>query len=66
MPHYNNRQRLISLDQSDLEEFLDNRGLDSIIFRNNFVFNYTDTKSYAFIEHVWSHGDRLYKLSRKY
>jgi hypothetical protein len=66
MPYYNNRQTILNFNKQQLEEFLEKRDLDSIIFRDNFIFNPVDTENYVFIEHIWSHGDRLFKLSRKY
>tara|TARA_R100001443_G_C3223787_1_gene146636 strand:+ start:55 stop:384 length:330 start_codon:yes stop_codon:yes gene_type:complete len=66
MPYYNNRQRVKRLDKKELQSFLEKRNLDTIIFRENFIFNNVDTEDYFFIEHVWGHGDRLFKLARKY
>lgn len=66
MPYYNNRQRIIRLNKNSIEEFLESRNLDSVTLRENFKFTYVDTEEYAFVEHVWSHGDRLFKLSRRY
>lgn len=66
MPVYNNRQVTRVLNKQDVEEFLESRNLDQVVFRNNFIFNYVETEQYAFIEHVWSHGDRLFKIARQY
>lgn len=66
MPYYNNRQRIIRLNKNTIEEFLEARDLDTIVLKENFSFTYVDTEEYAFIEHIWGHGDRLFKLSRRY
>ena len=59
-------EKIIRLGKKKIEEFLESRNLDSALLRRNFFFSYVDTEEYAFIEHVWSHGDRLYNLSRRY
>ena len=67
MPKYTTRQRKINLDKQTLEELLDQRDLESIQIYKNYVFsdNYKG-KRYMVVEHVWSHGDKLYKLAERY
>ena len=66
MASYSNRQKKITIGKEFLEEFLEQRGLNEIVFYDNFIFKDFDEDSYSFIEHVWSHGDKLYKLAQRY
>ena len=66
MPIYSNRQTLLTKTNQEIEHFLDKRGLDKIVFFQNFSFSRSDNDTYQFIEHVWGKGDRLYKLAREY
>lgn len=66
MPKYYNDQEKV-LQKKRLFELLDSRGIEQIRFINNRVFlrNFL-TQEYSTIEHVWSHGDKLYKLANMY
>ena len=66
MASYSNRQKKITIGKEFLEEFLEQRGLNEIVFYDNFIFKDFDEDSYSFIEHIWSHGDKLYKLAQRY
>jgi len=66
MPIYTTRQNTITINKEQLEDFLRQRGLEKIVLYNNYTFNNYDQESYTFIEHVWSHGDKLYKLAHHY
>jgi len=66
MASYSNRQKKITIGKEFLEEFLEQRGLNEIVFYDNFIFKDFDEDSYSFIEHIWSHGDKLYKLAYRY
>ncbi len=67
MPIYTTRQRKIRIDKQVLEELLDTRELESLQVYSNYVFsdNYKG-KRYMVVEHIWSQGDKLYKLAERY
>tara|TARA_R100000388_G_C7185502_1_gene130860 strand:+ start:107 stop:442 length:336 start_codon:yes stop_codon:yes gene_type:complete len=66
MPLYTSLRGAITFNKQQLEEFLDSRGIEKITFYENFQFSNYNKDSYTFIEHVWSRGDRLYKLGHQY
>ena len=66
MPFYSSRINSRTLNKQQLEELLDQRGIEKVTFYDNFVFSKFDEDSYVVIEHIWSHGDKLYKLAHEY
>lgn len=67
MPFYKNTQIRKTINKNKIEEFLNDRNLESIVIFENYIFNISGNKEdFQYIEHVWSRGDRLYKLSQKY
>ena len=67
MPFYKNTQTKKTINKNELEVFLNERDLEKIVIFENFTFNVTDnTDDFEFIEHIWSHGDKLYKLAQRY
>ena len=67
MPLYTTRQSLNTLNKQQIEELLDVREVESVTIYRNYVFSRDfREKDYAVIEHIWSHGDKLYKLAVKY
>lgn len=65
MPFYKNLNTK-TLNTQEIEELLDSRGINKIIFYENFSFSKINKDEYAFVEHIWSRGDRLYKLGNRY
>ena len=67
MPKYTTRQRVLNLNKQDVEEIMEVRELESVDIFQNYEFS-DDFKSqeYTVIEHIWSHGDKLYKLAQRY
>ena len=66
MPKYYNDQEKV-LQKQRLFELLDSRGIQEIRFIQNRVFSRDFLlEEYSTIEHVWSHGDKLYKLANLY
>lgn len=65
MPFYK-KLNITTLTTEEIEEILNDRGINSIDFYKNFSFSKVDKDAYAFAEHIWSRGDRLYKLSYNY
>ena len=65
MPRVN--KEIILNDNELYEELLENRGVDSIEQYSAYNFNkgFKD-EDFSYREHVWSHGDRLIKLSQQY
>lgn len=67
MPKYTTRQDKITINKQQLEGLLDDRELEKIEINNNYIFSDSfKGKTYMVIEHIWSHGDKLYKLAEKY
>tara|TARA_R100000231_G_scaffold139095_1_gene119215 strand:+ start:5330 stop:5665 length:336 start_codon:yes stop_codon:yes gene_type:complete len=66
MPFYTNRINKITLSKEKIEEFLVKRGIEKITFFENYEFSKTNKDAYVVIEHIWSHGDKLYKLAHQY
>tara|TARA_Y100000592_G_C5258619_1_gene216238 strand:+ start:83 stop:409 length:327 start_codon:yes stop_codon:yes gene_type:complete len=66
MPIYTRTQKK-SIENEQYDKILEKRGLKRIIFYEPKIFkNGFIKKSYSAYEHVWSQGDRLYKLSHTY
>ena len=67
MPIYKRINAIKNVTREQLEELLESRGVEKIKFYNNYVFSrdFLD-KEYNIVEHIWSHGDKLYKLAHKY
>jgi hypothetical protein len=66
MPKYYNDQEK-KIQKRKLFELLDSRGIEQIKIIKNRVFSREFlTEEYSTIEHVWSHGDKLYKLAHIY
>ena len=66
MPLYTNRRNTITYNKQEFEEFLEDRGIESIVFYDNFQFLNFNEDNYTVVEHIWSRGDRLYKLGYQY
>ncbi len=65
---YLNR-RIILNDSSLYDEYFEERSKKYVRQYNSATFTYPtedQLKKIEYIEHVWSSGDRLYKLSNKY
>jgi hypothetical protein len=67
MPKYTTRQSTGLMQDDQYKDLLGDRGVESITYYKNYSFS-SDfaSKDYAVYEHVWSHGDKLYKLANKY
>ena len=66
MPIYKRfNMKMLSLKQ---KEFLKQiRDVQNVRYYENYVFSRNFiTKRYEVTEHVWSHGDKLYKLANRY
>ena len=62
---YNDEERIIR--KKNLLELLDSRGREEIRYLKNKKFSRKIlTEGYSTIEHIWSHGDKLYKLADRY
>ena len=66
MPFYTNRRNTVTYNKQELEEFLEARGIEKIVFYENFQFSKYNEDNYTVVEHIWSRGDRLYKLGHQY
>ena len=67
MPIYTSIKQTKTLNKQKIEELLESRGIESITFLQNMEFSRDFLKNkYGVIRHVWSHGDKLYKLAYKY
>ena len=67
MPIYKRNQRKKTISKEQFEEFLNDRDLERIIVFENYVFNFSGNENdFSYIEHIWSRGDRLYKLAHQY
>lgn len=66
MPFYTSRNNTKILNKQQIEEFLSQRGIESINFYENFQFSKINKDSYVVLEHIWSRGDRLYKIAKEY
>lgn len=63
--YYNDEEKIIF--KKNLLELLDSRGLEEIRYLRNKKFSRKIlTKEYSTIDHIWSHGDKLYKLAYQY
>lgn len=63
--YYNDEERIIG--KRFLLDLLESRNLEQIRYLKNRKFSRTLlTEEYQTIEHVWSHGDKLYKLANRY
>ena len=67
MPKYTTRRGTKQLNDQQYKDLLEDRGIESISYYENYSFsnNFT-SEDYAVYEHIWSHGDKLYKLAIKY
>ncbi len=66
MPKYTGTRSIV-LTTEQYEELFKDRDIDSIRFTSQFRFSKKYTESgYRVYEHIWSHGDKLYKLAEKY
>jgi len=66
MPKYYNEEERVLLKKR-LFELVESRGLEKIKYLRNKKFSRDFLlKEYEYIEHVWSHGDKLYKLANQY
>lgn len=67
MPFYKNNQAKKTIRKEQFEEFLDDRDLERLVIFENYVFNFSGNENdFRYIEHIWSRGDRLYKLAHRY
>jgi nucleoid-associated protein YgaU len=67
MPKYTTRQNKRRINKQQLEELLDDRELESVDIYKNYEFSDEyKSKRYEVIQHIWSQGDKLYKLAEKY
>lgn len=67
MPFYKNTQSTTIIKKDQLQEFLNDRDLEKIIIFQNFIFNISgNLEDFQYTEHIWSRGDRLFKLSQRY
>lgn len=66
MPKYSkNNKALLSNDL--YFEVLEKKGVKSLVIRKTTMFDNLQGTEFGVIEeHVWSHGDNLYKLSNRY
>lgn len=66
MPIYK-KFKINELNQEQKEFLKQIRDIKNIKYYENYVFSRDfTTKTYQVIEHVWSHGDKLYKLANRY
>jgi len=66
MPIYKKfKQATLTQEQRDFLKQI--RNIEKIQYYDNYVFSRDFLlEEYEIIEHVWSHGDKLYKLANKY
>jgi hypothetical protein len=66
MPIYKKfKQATLTQEQRDFLKQI--RNIEKIQYYDNYVFSRDFlSEEYEIIEHVWSHGDKLYKLANKY
>lgn len=63
--YYNDEERIVR--KRNLLDLLESRNLEQITYLKSRKFSRRIlTEEYSTIEHVWSHGDKLYKLAHKY
>ncbi len=66
MPIYKNFDKR-TLNKSQQENISQIRDIENIEYYKNFIFERDfQNQQYQVIEHVWSHGDKLYKLANLY
>tara|TARA_R110001592_G_scaffold46371_2_gene147581 strand:+ start:1680 stop:2009 length:330 start_codon:yes stop_codon:yes gene_type:complete len=66
MPIYKTFEKK-TLNKEQLENLLEIRDLQSLAYYKNYVFSRDfTTNEYSTTEHVWSHGDKLYKLADRF
>lgn len=66
MPIYKNFNIKL-LNKSKSENISQIRDIENIQYYKNYIFNGDfRTEEYRYTEHIWSHGDKLYKLADKY
>jgi hypothetical protein len=67
MPKYTTRQSSRTLSDEQYRDLFEDREVETITFHENYSFS-SDfvSKEYAVREHIWSHGDKLYKLAIQY
>jgi len=57
----------INLTQDELDFLKEIREIESTRIYKNYSFSRDFlTKEYETVEHIWSHGDKLYKLANRY
>ena len=67
MPKYTTRRKTKQLNDQQYKDLLEDRGVESISYYDNYSFsNDFTSEDYAVYEHIWSHGDKLYKLAQRY
>lgn len=66
MPIYKNFDKR-NLNKSQKENILQIRDIENIEYYKNYIFPRDfQTQDFQVYEHVWSHGDKLYKLAHRY
>ena len=67
MPKYTTRQPNKVLNEEQYKDLFEDRDVESITYYQNYNFSSTFVdKEYSVQEHIWSHGDKLYKLAIQY
>ena len=66
MPKYNNREVVIN-DNDQYYDTIKRRGRDYISQYASYFFNKSfKEKTYTIVPHIWSKGDKLFKLAYQY
>tara|TARA_B100000035_G_C20981300_1_gene545585 strand:- start:65 stop:394 length:330 start_codon:yes stop_codon:yes gene_type:complete len=66
MPIYT-RYNISKINRKKIEDLLERREVEEIKYYKNIIFSRDFMQNnYSAREHVWSHGDKLYKLAQRY